>query len=492
MVRVSGLFVAWACCVIAAASACSPESGRGGGDDDDARSENGAPRRIVLVVIDTLRADHLEVYGYEHRTAPFLASLAKRGVVFDRAHSTSSWTAPSTASIVTGLYPTRHGVVEGFFAHRQRESFAERDGVAVQPLTRLPGDARLMAERLRDAGYATLGVASNINIGPVLGFDRGFDRFVHAQQRPAEGLLQEAAAWPELQPDSGERSFLYLHLNDAHVPYDPRRPWFEPPSMPGRRPMAAYDSEISYIDAALERLATELAWDDETLVIVVSDHGEEFGDHGGTQHAGGLHEELTHVVMIFAGAGLPARRVGVDVSLVDVLPTLLDLAGLEADPALDGRSLAPLLRGGDADPEATAALEERALLAHRAKMGRDHGAHWWAVIHDGWKLIVDGDDRALYDQRTDRREQHDLAKSEPERVRALEARLEALRGAGLADAAARQSDRTEIELDEAMVEALEALGYTEGGDEGDGDEGDDRGAGGRAPEPSGDGAADAR
>ena len=417
------------------------------------------PRRVVLIVIDTLRADHLGVYGYEKETAPFLGRLAAMGTVFDRAHSTSSWTAPSTASIMTGLYPTRHGVVEGFFAHRQRESRGAVEGHAVQPLARLPSDTRLLAERFADAGYRTFGAASNLNIGPALGFDRGFERFIDAQNRPAEALLAQVAAWPELHADGDARSLLYLHLNDVHVPYEPRAPWYDTGAAGRGDDVAAYDSEIAYVDHHLAELAEQLGWNDDTLVVVVSDHGEEFGDHGGRRHDGGLHEELTRVVMIFSGAGVPRARIDVDVSLVDVLPTLLELCGISADDgALDGRSLTPLMSAwASGDIDVRDVFSDRPLLAHRAKMGREYGAHWWAIVLDGWKLIVDGDARALYDQRADRRETDDRAAAEPERLRALTEHLDALREGGIR----RDGDRTEVTLDEEMLEALESLGYVE-------------------------------
>jgi len=410
----------------------------------------------VLIVIDTLRADHLEIYGHDRPTAPFLARLAETGTVFDRAHSTSSWTAPSTASLMTGLYPTHHGVVEGFFAHRQRESLGQRDGFAVQPLAVLPGNVRLLAERFADAGFRTFGAATNINIGPLLGFDRGFERFVESPNQPAATLLADVGTWPALQPGSGDRSFLYLHLNDVHEPYEPRADWYVAPATPRDQAMAAYDSEIGYVDHHLEQLAGRLGWDDDTLVVVVSDHGEEFGDHGGRRHDRGLHEELTRIVMIVSGAAVPVGRVDVEVSLIDVLPTLLELGDIDpaSEDRLDGRSLVPLLFAED---EAAKPFETRPLLAHRAKMGREHGAHWWAIVTDGWKLIVDGEKRALYDRRTDRRETVDRADEEPERVRTLEARLDTLRRGGIHDG----GERAEVVLDDEMVEALEALGYVE-------------------------------
>lgn len=447
--------LAWLIAMAGAALSCSL-------DATDTPSSRSEIRRVVLIVIDTLRADHLAVYGYEKDTAPFLSRLAERGTVFERAHSSSSWTAPSTSSIMTGLYPTRHGVTEGFFAHQNLEALQIREGRTIHPLAKLPSDVPVLAERLRAAGFRTFGVASNINIGPAIGFDRGFERLVHDHNAPADTILAEVPRWAPATAASSERSFLYLHLNDVHSPYKPRAPWFGSSAPDKESDVAAYDSEISYVDFHLERLADQLGWDEDTLVVVVSDHGEEFGDHGGWRHDGGLHAELTRVVMIISGPGVERGRVSVDVSLIDLLPTLLELVGLEPGRLgveLDGRSLVPLLRpSNDAAPDES--FTDRALLMHRAKMGRNYGRHWWAIVHDGWKLIVDDGELALYDHRSDRKEMFDRSKYEPERIRALMERLDALRAAG----PSAEVERTDIVLDEEMVETLEALGYTDRSD----------------------------
>lgn len=435
---------------LACLAACGDEPSQAPpGAETEARTKAGSrPHRVVLVVLDTLRADHLEIYGYSKPTAPHLARLAARGTVFDRAHSTSSWTAPSTSSLMTGLYPVRHGVIEGHFAWR------ERQGARARPLARLPDDVPLLAERFAAAGYRTFAATTNINIGTKIGFDRGFERFVHERARPADAMLTEVAGWAPLGPGQPDPTLLYLHINDAHSPYEPRAPWYEPKPKGRQRRIAAYDSEISYIDHHLAQLAKRLAWDEDTLIVVVSDHGESFGDHGIRQHQGGLHEELTRVAMIFHGPGVPTGRIGIDVSLVDVLPTLLELCGIdvggEPRDGIDGRSLVPLIRGDAADSP-----DPRPLLLHRAKVRHDWGGHWWGVVRDGWKLIDDDGARSLYHQRVDRNERYDLATAEPDRAEALAAELQRLRLRGTRHA----GERTEIELDAAMLEALDELGY---------------------------------
>jgi arylsulfatase A-like enzyme len=416
------------------------------------------PGDVVVVLIDTLRPDHLGFYGYDKDTAPWLDELARRGTVFERAHSTSSWTAPSTASVFTGLYPTRHGVTEGFFAHRGRMRELSEGGRPVLPLNQLPTSVATLAERFQRAGYRTFGAAANVNIGHHIGFDRGFDRFHYAHKASAGALLKEVATWSDALQSSPAPTFLYLHLNDVHSPYEKREPLYTPQDDPLQDDISAYDSQIHYVDRKLAKLAEALDWGPGTLFAVLSDHGEEFGEHGGRRHDGGLHSELTRVLLMFRGPGVPAARITTDVSLVDVLPTLVELAGLPPDPPdatpLDGRSLVPLMR---AEGDDAADFEARTLLSHRAMKGEKYGLSWWAVLRDGWKLIVDPEGEALYDHHRDFGEQRDRAAEEPERVRRLSSELQDLRSAEAPPA----EPTTAVPLDDALLQALEELGYVE-------------------------------
>ena len=148
---------------------------------------------VVFVVLDTLRADHLELYGYGDSTAPFLARVGKQSAVFTRAFSTSSWTAPATASLFTGLYPTRHGVMLGFRAKLRRE--AERATETTIRVGKLPSSVATLPEHMKRLGYRTYGIATNVNIGSAMGFDRGFDRFLNLTNEPAESVLKTLRGW---------------------------------------------------------------------------------------------------------------------------------------------------------------------------------------------------------------------------------------------------------------------------------------------------------
>ena len=150
---------------------------------------------VVVFLVDTLRPDHLGLYGHPKEMAPFLAKLAASGVVFERAFSTSSWTAPSTASLFTSLYPPQHGVVEGFRVHTGHAKRMRQKAREVTELNRLPSDVKTLPETFDEMGYATFGVASNVNVGSEIGFDRGFDRFYRDAKAPASALLAKVMQW---------------------------------------------------------------------------------------------------------------------------------------------------------------------------------------------------------------------------------------------------------------------------------------------------------
>lgn len=405
---------------------------------------------IVLVVIDTLRPDHLSSYGYEHETAPFLTDLAGRSVVFERAFSTSSWTAPSTASIFTGLYPNQHGVVGGFKMHRKLAESEEQETIK---LVTLPVALLTLPERLADAGYGTFGVSANINIGDELGFTRGFDRFERMHKDDSRDLVEQVLSWrTELTAETP--SFLYLHFNDVHKPYQAREPWYEAQDQPLENWIAKYDSEIRHLDESLAHLAQELGWDTDTVIMVVSDHGEEFLDHGDWGHKFSLHYELNRVLMMLhtPQLALAPGRVETNVGLVDVLPTLLEVARVEPEPDAPGRSVVALAAGGE-DPF----FEQRTLFAHRK---RSSGQHLWAAIHGDWKLIDNpsAETQLLYDIRADSAELTDLAVSRAEVTAQLAARLAEFRE----QFPIPEGQLVEVSVDAELLEHLENLGYVDG------------------------------
>lgn len=298
---------------------------------------------LVVVVVDTLRSDHLPSYGYERETAPFLARLAAEGVQL-QGYSVTAWTRPSVATLLTGLHPQRHQ--------------------AVGRIDALPGETPYLPEILGEAGFAVHGVSANPNVGRKWGFARGYTKFfswigfkkVNDGRITTRALAQVAAVKPRTS-----RFFLYVHYMGPHDPYEPRRPWGSdgppaggyldpqvlivrdtPPSEEELQQLRdQYDGEIREVDRAIERLVQGLSEQgllERTLLVVTSDHGEEFGDHGGLLHGRTLHEEILNVPLIlWSRDGLPRRRSEKLFYHLDFLPTMLEALDLPAVDGIDGR-----------------------------------------------------------------------------------------------------------------------------------------------------------
>jgi arylsulfatase A-like enzyme len=297
---------------------------------------------VVVIVIDTLRPDHLGFLGYERETAPFLSELASRSQVFTEAVSTSSWTAPSTASLFTGLHPLRHGVVMGVMAHGVRAGNRAANEVEPITLNRLPSTVPTLPERFHDAGYRTYGIAANPNIGDDIGFARGFDRFELLEKRHADPEKDEGRAvlpgnvrwasgremheqlsdWRAEMTERDRPFFLYLHFNDVHEPNYAHPAWYHEP-LGARVVMAAYDSEIGYLDDVLRTIYEDLALSKDSIVAVLSDHGEAFGEHGRYRHRRGLYGEINRILLMLGGPGVGSGVVPQRVSISSVAPTLL-------------------------------------------------------------------------------------------------------------------------------------------------------------------------
>ncbi|MBI5489682.1 MAG: sulfatase [Deltaproteobacteria bacterium] len=341
-----------------------------------ARGDGG--RNVVVLLADSLRMDHVGLYGYDRDTTPHLDAAAReRGVIFDQATAAASWTLPSVASLFTGVYPVRHRVI-----HPERSL--------------LPASWQTWADQLRAAGYSTAGFTSN----PLLGRDHGFiDGFEDQHEELFAGagrLMERVADWIASHKD--ERFFVYAHFMEPHAPYVAPAPFYDmfdpgytgsvdhdtwsifgnpavrpmvlaiaggfpvdvrddlgeqsvregeriaagPPLL--RRLMALYDGEVRWFDEQLGKMLDLLAaqgLEGETLVVVVSDHGEEFGEHGHYGHSFDLYDTLLHVPLVFLDPDATGpRHVAAQVSLVDVLPMLLERLGLPIPEGLDGLTLA--------------------------------------------------------------------------------------------------------------------------------------------------------
>jgi arylsulfatase A-like enzyme len=430
---------------------------------------------VVVIVIDTLRADHLPFYGYPRDTAPFLGRLALSGVRFEHVFSTSSATAPATASIFTSLHPLEHGVVNGFRATERMQ--------AVEPaieLNRIPAALETLPEFMAARGYRTFGVADNVNICEAMGFAAGFDRFANMLYESGERVNAVVAQWSE-EIRNGEPYFLYVHYMDPHVPYHAREPWASAyASADGAAapdPRHRYDSEINYVDERVRELYEMLQLQD-AVVVVTSDHGEAFGEHGVVGHGNDLHAEVLNVPLLFhfpdapfgggsvAGSVAPGSvapgsvapgTVSVPVSTLDLLPTLRDMLGGTRDPVARGRSLWPLIAG---DPRASAHAPDLLAQLVRKEAGRPHTL-MTALVRGEWKLMHDsplsdsGSERSrLFRWRSDPGELSDASAEAPRVVVDLRTRVLAL-------AQGARSEGVSHPLDPTTLEHLRSLGYAD-------------------------------
>ena len=475
----------------------------GGGIEAETMVASGKPN-LLLILVDTLRADHLGVYGYERPTSPRIDGFAEQATRFDRAVAQAAWTKPSVASIFTGRYVHRHGVTRSLDA--------------------LGDDLPTLAEVLRRAGYRTVAFSANPWITPEFRFSRGFDEFesgramgpqltnLYRTARRIEslskrtGLRLPLSGWvfrwagrensgnaerDEAQAasviewlrsaDQKQPFFLYVHMIGPHDPYDPPREFAEAfarssspaPRLPPPRVQTTfehaesldredlvrlidqYDAAIAHADSLVGQMLDQLAalgLAEDTVVVVTSDHGEEFYEHSNWRHGNQLYDEVVKVPLLFRIPGGDRGVVRHDpAQLVDILPTALDLLGVDAPDGTDGRALFP-------EPPSV----DQATLSE----------HWWfdggnyvaqAVARSGLKLQSTRDQgkgresEELFDLFHDRHERTNLLDADgyPESdLAALRALLGQLGGSGVSE------DRETLEeIDPTTRERLRRLGY---------------------------------
>ncbi|MFH1463405.1 MAG: sulfatase [Pseudomonadota bacterium] len=380
---------------------------------------------VVLVSIDTLRADHLSSYGYPRPTTPFLDRLAAEGVRWTHARAPSPWTLPSHVTLMSGWFPHRHGIVE--------------DDLAI------PDGMPLLAEAMAARGFATGGIVSTLYVSDRYGFERGFDTFdafdIRTSKENLSGevtatdVVDRALAWLRSLPQ-GEPAFLFVHFYDVHYPYAPPKPystlfdraprrsdarykryaWYrEHPLAPDQmaHQVAQYDEAIRYVDAELQRLhgAMQAAGRQATWAVT-SDHGEELGERGAWGHAHTLFPEQLHVPLILSGARVPSGGViEGTVGLEDLAPGLALLVGADLPPS-GGLPLS--VTGPTGFPN-------RLFPADTSRFDTNRVSLW----QEGWRLDIDlaTGARSLYDTTADPEERHDVALDEPRRAAIREQRL---------------------------------------------------------------------
>lgn len=431
-------------------------------------------KNVIVLLIDTLRADKMKPWNPRTRVrTPTIDTFAQQGTVFELAHSVENWTKPSVASVLTGLYPRTH-------LARATES-------------ELPAGALMLSEHLKAKGFRTSMFGANGYVSDRFGFNQGWDHYTNFirenKNTDAENVFREAGDW--IEQNRGQRFFTYIHTIDPHVPYDPPAEYLRmydarqdytgivQPRMTGdllegakRRPpsvtftpsdvqrlTALHDGEITQHDAVfgrfVERLRT-LGVLDNTLIVITSDHGEEFDEHGSWGHGHSVYEELLHVpLLVRYPGGVPAnQRVSQAVGTLSIPATVTDLVGVEPMPNLEGPSLLPLIQGG---------------VPHRPPVAFSEWTDDRRVVTVGqWKLVVRGNLTAsFFDLRADPGERQQLElTAHPIAERYCRIMLSAYSGAtnrarwlSAEQGQGLSFQQRNAEMDETIRGQLRALGY---------------------------------
>jgi len=387
---------------------------------------------VLIITVDTLRADRVGIYGATNIETPNMDRLAHEGAWAPQSDAPVPLTRPSHVSLFTGRYPSEHGI---------------RDNLSAP----LNADVPLLSGIFQQAGFATAAfVASSVldrQSGLARGFDVYSDRFGGADQRTGDVVTAEAIGWLRSPPKP--KFFAWVHLYDPHAPYTPPEPYAS------RYAGRLYDGEVAWCDELVGRIVTALrdaGTLDNTLVILTSDHGEALGEHGEDVHGYFVYEATLRVPLIVRGPGVaPGTRLGTLTRTIDLFPTVLDLMGVRADQPSSGRSLGPALRGGIV-PDEPAFAESLVPLLH-------YGWSDLRSLRDGrWKYIL-APRPELYDLEADPGELRNLATEQDSRARAMRSGLESqLRNERSSPKSADASG-----ISPEALERLGALGYVSPG-----------------------------
>jgi len=427
---------------------------------------------LVLVSIDSLRSDHLDAYGYHRSTAPTISELAAKGVLFRNNSSASSWTLPAHMSMLTGRSLLGHGV-----------TFDDRS---------LTADVPTLAESLKGAGYRTGAVVSAPYVEARYGFDRGFDDYDdrtisfatngESYKTVTAPLLQKtAASWLARNAGGDEPFFLFLHYWDVHYDYAPGAPYdtmFDPsydgdidgrdfyfnpgvhPDMASRdldHLLALYDGEIRLVDDHLAKLRStlaELGVAQNTIIVITSDHGDEFFEHGGKGHHKTLFDEVTRVPLVLYVPGVAPTRpvVKMETSIVDIMPTLLSLLGVTPSASMDGENLSGIAFHGEKE-------RDRSTLAELYRLGsRNYQSSLRSSGRKVTQLYENGDVYA-YDIARDPAEQQRLDSSTGFVPDVLRQMADTMNRLWPVYSGRLDGETGKLEMDDATRSRLEALGY---------------------------------
>jgi arylsulfatase A-like enzyme/tetratricopeptide (TPR) repeat protein len=396
---------------------------------------------VLVITLDTIRADRLGAYGNPDIRTDFVDGLAKRGVLFDRCIAPTPLTLPSHTSLFTGTYPIFHGV-------RDNGNYV------------VPADLTTMAELFNESGYRTGGFVGAFVLSSRWGLDQGFETYTEPKgaydpalvsfaqiQRRGDEVVDDAISW--LRKESEKPWFAWVHLYDPHLPYDP------PPAFAGEYPGDPYLGEVAYADAELSRLHSFLkssGLDSRTLIVFAGDHGEGLGDHGEHDHGLLLYQTTSRAPLIITHPNSPSNvRRGEVVSLIDILPTVVEATGLSLPGDVQGQSLWPLI-GGDG------AFDERPVYAETHYPKLHFGWSPLTALQNRQFQLIQSSDPELYDLENDPRQEKNVFGTNTSVADKMTGELEELilqLGQGAMDATSAPDADT--------VAKLAALGYVAGG-----------------------------
>ena len=398
---------------------------------------------VILITMDTTRADHLACYGYPNIKTPNLDALAGQGVLFEQAATAAPLTLPAHCTIMTGMYPTYHGVrVNGNAA--------------------LGDEQTTLAEVLAAQGYQTGAFIGAFVLDGRWGLKQGFQQYddqfdlkkykhldLGAIQRPGNQVIDAALAWLDEQKKSS--FFAWIHLYDPHLPYEPPEPYYSEYNPRGL--LGLYDGEIAFMDEQIGRCTAWLAKNDlaqKTILILIGDHGEGLGSHGEETHGFFIYDSVVHVpfLVVTPFPDLHGKRVSSQVSSVDVFPTLLDLAHVAVPSRTQGRSLLPAMFRPEKEGQGSAYSESMVPELH-------FGWSPLYSLHTARYKYIDAPRAELYDIRQDPNEQTNIYPRSSDVARKMKSELDRLMAETSKDAPIPQA----ANLDKETMERLSALGY---------------------------------
>lgn len=420
---------------------------------------------VLLIVIDTLRADHLGCYGYEKTTSPHIDKFAETGVQFQNVYCQMPTTGPSHASIFTSRYPRNHGVLKNGWI--------------------LSDTFQTIAEILKQNGYITSAIISSFVLSSQFGYSQGFDNYDEEfpkgsstyrgkfwEGRKLEGEFDQRAdiatrkAINWMRQNNKSKFFLWVHYFDPHSPYDPPQSYvkdlLKKDMTPLNKIVAKYDGEIRFVDDEVGKLLHEvesLGLASNTLIIITSDHGEGLGQHGWMEHGMFLYDEQTRIPLIMKFPNLIPGNGTIDtvIESIDIVPSVLDMLGLEKENGFSGKSFLPTIQGNEPSSPQTAFLERRHYKEGKYRNIKVRG-HKFAVRDKYLKYICAPEEGTyeLYNLAEDSKELSNLAKESPDIADKLEQMVKRWEKEQVtAESTFEQS------IDQKSLDKLQSLGYVE-------------------------------